>query len=477
MTWKKIRFGTDGWRGIIADDFTYANVSLAAAAIARYMDETYSKEKPALISYDARFLADQFARKAAEVINSFGREVLIVDRDTPTPVIAHAAKDLKSAGALQFTASHNPPEYCGIKYIPDYAGPANEKITARISDFVKEMGESGWEFISDTSSKATTQIFSPKEAYCRDLSKLIDLHAINSSRLKIGYDSLCGVGRGYIDQLIKCEVVLGIERDVLFRGMNPEPSADSMCFLISKVKEHQLDLGIANDGDADRFGVIGEGGIVFTPNQILIMLVRYLCEERNLAGSVVRTISTTHALDALCEKLELNLIETPVGFKYVGQAMCEKEVLLGGEESGGLSILGHIPEKDGILACLLVCEMLAKTGKSLQVLWQEAIQLIGFEPAFKRLDLHLPNETKIGIIQGLKTKPPEKLGRKKVLEVKTGDGVKILLENGDWILVRASGTEPLLRIYAESKSPEDLRELLEATETFFKINSALSSVH
>lgn len=470
MSWQKIKFGTDGWRAIIAEEFTFDNVVLVGAAIAKYLDTVYPLDKPALISYDPRFLADKFAQKAANVINSFGRNVLIVNRDTPTPVIAHSAKLLNSAGALQFTASHNPPEYCGLKYIPDFAGPADEAITAQIKAFVDELGAQNYTF-KEIANKATIQIFDPKPAYIKDIKKIINFSAIKEANLKIGLDSLNGAGRGYLNELIECKVVLGQERDPLFRGMLPEPTTQTLSQLIAEIKTQSLDIGLSNDGDADRFAILDAKGNLYTPNQILCILAKYLSEKRNLKGAIVRTVATTHLLDALAAKLNLELIETAVGFKYVGEMMRQKEVLIGGEESGGLSILGHIPEKDGILACLLVCEAMAITKKTLGELWKETWEFGGYEPLATRLDLHLTAEAKESIINNLKTNAPTKFVGKKVSQVSYKDGIKLVLENGSWVLVRPSGTEPLLRVYLEASCPSALAELKKEAEKQFGSSS------
>lgn len=472
MSWQKIKFGTDGWRAIIAEDFTFENVILVSAAIAKYLNATYPIEKPALISYDPRFLADKFAQKAAQVINSFGRKVLIVNRDTPTPVIAHAAKALNSAGALQFTASHNPAEYCGLKYIPHFAGPADENITTQIKTFVDELAAQNYSFNPKEASKAITEVFDPKPAYLKDLEQIINFEAIKKANLQIGIDSLNGAGRGYLNELIDCKVVLGQERDPLFRGMLPEPTNKTLAQLIENIKSQKLDIGLSNDGDADRFAILDSKGTLYTPNQILCILAKYLSEKRNLKGAIVRTVATTHLLDALAHKLDLELIETPVGFKYVGEIMRQKEVLIGGEESGGLSILGHIPEKDGILACLLVCEAMAITKKNLSELWKETFELGGYEPLATRLDLHLDNEIKENIINSLKSEPPQKFAGKKVLEVSYKDGIKLILEKDNWVLIRPSGTEPLLRVYLEANSPSVLAELRKEAEKQFGQSSS-----
>ncbi len=477
----KIKFGTDGWRAIIAEDFTFANVGLVTKAIVTYLHNVYDQSKPLLISYDPRFLADEFALYAAQLSESLGRKTLLTIRDTPTPVIAHAATDIPSAGALQFTASHNPAYYCGLKYIPPYGGPANEEITAAIALHSESFFSTG--YIAPSRPELTNQEvkhFDPRPAYEKALLGLVDLDAILKSGLKIGTDAMNGAGRGYLSQLLGAKVALGEERDPLFRGSLPEPKASCLLELTANIVAHKLDLGLANDGDADRFGIIDAEGLYYTPNQIIVILARYLHEQRGLKGAIVRTVSTTQMLDRLAAHYGLPLVETKVGFKYICEVMLTQPVLIGGEESGGLSILGHIPEKDGILACLLVAEAMAKTGKTLNQLWKEAVALCNYDPQAKRLDLHVEDRVKALFSAELK-----KLGEShgnfaglQVAALSSVDGIKLTLADGSWVLARASGTEPIMRVYLETSSPEQLtalenaaKSLLARTEENMKLRS------
>ncbi|MBD1893572.1 phosphoglucomutase/phosphomannomutase family protein [Coleofasciculus sp. FACHB-129] len=460
----KIKFGTDGWRGIIADDFTFANVCKVTRAIASYLENAYSKDRPVLVAYDTRFLADQFARTAAEVLADAGWTVKIVDRDCPTPVIAYNAKLLNSAGALMFTASHNPAPYCGIKYIPDYAGPATPEITdtivANIEDATDEPPS------GNNANKIST--FDPKPDYLQFIYTLLDVERIKSAGLKVKYDALYSTSRGYLDTVLErcgCDTeAFHTYRDVLFGGGMPEPKGEELIGLVEAVKKDGADLGLATDGDSDRFGIVDEQGNVLTPNTVLLLLARHLVKNKGKTGAIVRTVATTHLLDNLAAKYGLEIYETAVGFKYIGEKMRETQVLIGGEESGGLSIIGHIPEKDGILADMLVAEAIAYEGKPLSQLVEEVIAEADGPLYNKRLDLHLEDAHKAAVIDDFTKNPPAEVAGIKVKEVGRKDGIKLYLEEGSWILLRPSGTEPLMRVYLETNTPEKMTQIAQQME-------------
>ncbi len=460
-----IQFGTDGWRGIIADDFTFSNVCKVTRAIATYLEKAYSKDRPVLVSYDPRFLADQFAYTAANVLADLGWTVKIVDRDCPTPVIAYNAKHLNSAGALMFTASHNPAPYCGIKYIPDYAGPATTDITDTIVAALASASDLPPE--NKNSHKIST--FDPKPEYLKFLYSVIDVDRIRSAKLKVKFDALYSTSRGYLDEVLAhcgCETEsFHTHRDVLFGGGMPEPKPEQLVELIAAVKADHADMGLATDGDADRFGVIDELGNYLTPNTILLLLARHLLKNKGKKGAIVRTVATTHLLDNLAAKYDLELIETAVGFKYVGQQMRETTVLIGGEESGGLSIIGHIPEKDGILADMLIAELVAYEGKPLSQLVSEAIADANGPLYNTRLDMHLTNAHKEAVLTAIPSNPPTEIAGIGVKELGRKDGIKLYLAEGSWVLLRPSGTEPLIRVYIETSTPEKLTQISKFMES------------
>ncbi|KAM3090120.1 phosphoglucomutase/phosphomannomutase family protein [Phormidesmis sp. 146-35] len=460
----KIKFGTDGWRGIIADDFTFANVCKVTRAIASYLETAYSKDRPVLISYDTRFLADQFAHTSAGVLADLGWTVQVVDRDCPTPVIAYNARHLNSAGALMFTASHNPAPYCGIKYIPDYAGPA----TTQITDTIVANLESAPDAPPSGKSADKISTFDPKPAYLEFIYSLLDVDRIRNAKLKVKYDALYSTSRGYLDTVLDhcgCETEsFHTYRDVLFGGGMPEPKGEQLVGLVEAVKKDHADVGLATDGDSDRFGIVDEQGTFLTPNTVLLLLARHLVKNKGKRGAIVRTVATTHLLDNFAAKYGLDLYETAVGFKYVGEKMRETAVLIGGEESGGLSIIGHIPEKDGVLADMLVAEAIAYEGKPLSQLVAEAIAEAGGPLYNHRLDMHLTNDHKTAVLESFTKNPPSSIAGIGVKEVGRKDGIKLYLEEGSWVLLRPSGTEPLIRVYMETTSPEKMTQLSEYME-------------
>lgn len=460
----EIKFGTDGWRGIIADDFTFPNVRKVTRAIASYLETAYSKDKPVLIAYDTRFLADEFARTSAAVLADLGWNVKITDRDCPTPVIAYNARLLNSAGALMFTASHNPAPYCGIKYIPDYAGPATPEIT----DTIVANIETASDELPGSNPSGTISTFDPKPDYLNFIYTLLDVEKIRSANLKVKYDALYSTSRGYLDEVLQhcgCQLESFHDwRDVLFGGGMPEPKGEQLVELVAAVKADHADLGLATDGDSDRFGIVDEQGNVLTPNTVLLVLARHLIKNKGKSGAIVRTVATTHLLDNFAAKYGLQIYETAVGFKYIGEKMRETAVLIGGEESGGLSIIGHIPEKDGVLADMLVAEAIAYEGKPLSQLVQEAIAEADGPLYNNRLDLHLTESHKVAVIDSYTQNPPSEVAGIAVKEVGRKDGIKLYLEEGSWVLLRPSGTEPLVRVYMETNSPAKLSQIAKFME-------------
>jgi phosphomannomutase len=390
--------------------------------------------------------------------------VKITVRDCPTPVIAYNAKHLNSAGALMFTASHNPAPYCGIKYIPDYAGPATPEIT----DTIVANIETASDELPGSNPSGTISTFDPKPDYLDFIYKLLDVEKIRSANLKVKYDALYSTSRGYLDEVLQyCGTQLEsfhTWRDVLFGGGMPEPKGDQLVELVEAVKNDKADLGLATDGDSDRFGIVDELGNVLTPNTVLLVLARHLIKNKGKSGAIVRTVATTHLLDNFAAKYGLPIYETAVGFKYIGEKMRETTVLIGGEESGGLSVIGHIPEKDGVLADMLVAEAIAYEGKPLSQLVQEAIAEADGPLYNNRLDLHLTEAHKNAVIQSYTQNPPSQVAGIRVKEVGRKDGIKLYLAEGSWILLRPSGTEPLVRVYIETNSPEKLGEIAKTME-------------
>ncbi|MFN8551583.1 MAG: phosphoglucomutase/phosphomannomutase family protein [Candidatus Obscuribacterales bacterium] len=457
-----ISFGTDGWRAIIAEDFTFANVEKVAYAMGMYVRNTYHRngaaKVPLLVGYDTRFMADRFALRCAQTLITMGIPAKVVERDVPTPCIAHATQHEPTAGALQFTASHNPPEYCGIKYIPHFAGPATDDITAQI---VSHLNDKPDDFHVDD---VEVPRFDPTAPYLASLKELIDFKKISGARLRIGYDALYSTSRGYLDKMLKEAgvnvTVLHDWRDPLFGGGMPEPKYQYLQDLVKTVRAEKLDAGLATDGDADRFAAIDEGGNYLSPNHLLCLLTRHLVKNHGKKGPVVRTVATTHLLDRLCQMYGLDYVETAVGFKYVGEQMRLLNGLIGGEESGGVTVMGHIPEKDGIMANLLLVEMMAYEGKSISAIWQDMVKEAGLELIYRRADLKLTMRTQKGLMDRLREAPMTSLAGLPVTEVGRKDGLKLYIDHHNWVLIRPSGTEPLVRLYFEGTNVEQVEKVM-----------------
>lgn len=443
----------------MAEEFTFQNLRKVAKAIAYYIVNKKLQDRPLIIGYDPRFLSDKFAEEVAKIAEFAGINCLFCERDTPTPVVAWSIKDRKACGAVMLTASHNPYQYNGIKFIPHYAGPAGEEITRELEKNANHDID-----LKPAARKGVIERFEPRERYLSYLSSLIDFNIIKEGRLKVVCDPMFGSGRGYLDLILERQGAITEEihgrRDVLFGGGSPEPEGKRLAELSEKVKELKADLGLACDGDADRFGVVDEKGEFYSANQIITLLFEYLVSERGLRGSVVRSLGTTHMIDEVARLHDIKVHETPVGFKYIARIMMKEEVIIGGEESGGLSILGHIPEKDGILANLLVCEMISKRKRSLSRIWAELEEKIG-KFYMLRKKVKLQEDKKVKLMSELNDQPPKNIAEIKVKEAKFIDGAKFYLEDGSYLLIRPSGTEPLIRVYAESRSEETLSKIKE----------------
>jgi phosphoglucomutase len=462
-----IKFGTSGWRAIVADEFTVANIRRAVAGIAAYV-----KTRPApfriLVGRDPRFLGESFVDEAARVLAAAGITPIVIAEAAPTPAIAHAVRTLKSSGAINFTASHNPPEYNGIKFSTPDGAPALPEVTKEIEDAIAQIDAAGKPIAKAEPPAGGFETADVKPAFMKRLAELIDLKAIAKSGIKIVFDPFWGAGRGYSSDLLR-EAGVPVEtvhdyRDVLFGGHAPEPDDHLLGQAKKKMREMGAALGIATDGDADRFGVVDGDGTFVQPNYIIALLFDYLVETRGWRNGVAKSVATTNLINALAEHHRVQLYETPVGFKYIGELINEDKIAIGGEESAGLTIRGHVPEKDGILAGLLVAEMVAVRGKSLGLQLREMFAKVGsYYPV--RENFRLTPEVKAAFTEKLKRDPTELDGRR-VKEVVRTDGLKLILEDGSWVCYRLSGTEPVVRAYTEARSEEGMEELRAAAEKF-----------
>jgi alpha-D-glucose phosphate-specific phosphoglucomutase len=462
-----IKFGTSGWRAIVADEFTLANIRLAVAGIAAYV-KTQPEPHRVLVGRDPRFLGEAFVDEAARVLAAAGVTPIVITEAAPTPAIAYAVRTMKTSGAINFTASHNPPEYNGIKFSTHDGAPALPEVTKQIEAGIAglEMKGGGGGIPSPFAGKfETTDV---KAAFLKRLAELVDLKAIAKSGIKIVYDPFWGAGRGYSSDLLR-EAGVQVEtvhdyRDVLFGGHAPEPDDHLLGDAKAKMKEIGAALGIATDGDADRFGIVDGDGTFIQPNYVIALLFDYLVETRGWKNGVAKSVATTNLINALAEHHGVPLYETPVGFKYIGELIIADKIAIGGEESAGLTIRGHVPEKDGVIAGLLLAEMVAVRGKSLGVQLRELFGKVGsFYPV--RENFRLTPEVKAKFTEKLKTDPTELSGRKVTSVVRT-DGLKLILEDGSWVCYRLSGTEPVVRAYTEARSEKDMEALKAAAEKF-----------
>ena len=457
-----IKFGTSGWRGIIAEDFTFAGVRRASAAIAEHV-LTQKKSPVLIVGYDTRFFSEDFARASAAVLKSKGCHVLFCKEATPTPAIAHAIIHGKLDGGVNITASHNPAEYNGLKFSGPEGGPALPETTrdievraAKIEDdpaFAHEV-EDDFERID------------PREPYFEQLRRMIRFDVLShTSKLgKFVCDAVHGCGAGWLDRILASRRIpattIRANRDVLFDGSGPDPSDENLAPLRKQVLEQRALAGLATDGDADRFGILDRDGAFVSPNHILGLVFDYLLETRGYKLGASRSVATTHLLDAVAKLHEVKIYETPVGFKYVGPLLRDGKIALGGEESAGLTIGGHLPEKDGILACLLVAEMIVAREASLGDQLRTLFKRVGREYWPIRVNLHLPEEIRERVPAKLRHDPKEFAGRR-VARVNRTDGLKLIFEDGAWLLMRPSGTEPLIRIYTEAATPAESQKIAE----------------
>ena len=467
----RITFGTSGWRGILCEDFTFENVKVVTQAIADHVIAIGEREKGIVVAYDTRFMGERFAKETARVLAGAGVKAYLCRRDTPTPVVAFEILRRGAAGAINFTASHNPPEYNGIKFSPSSGGPALPETTKDIERRANEMlGEICYKemALDDALRAGLLEEIDPQGPYLQALESKVDFAAI-AKLGTVAVNALYGTGRGYLEEPLAAHGValktLNMHRDPYFGGFPPEPSEKYIQDFIRMVKgDPAVKLGIATDGDADRFGIVDEDGTFIEPNYIVALLLDYLVRVRKMTGAVARSVATSHLIDAVARKHGIEVIETPVGFKYIGELISQDRIIIGGEESAGLSIKGHVPEKDGILACFLVAEMVAREGMSVKCLLERLYGEVGTFLT-KRENITLSPELEAGYADKQRQAPGEFAGLK-VRETVTVDGSKFMLEDGSWLLFRKSGTEPVVRLYGEASTQQKLSAVMAAGKAF-----------
>lgn len=459
-----IHFGTSGWRAILAEEFTFGNARRVVTAIGRTLEAEGRAGELVLIGYDTRFLAGRFAREAARILTRAGFRAEMSNRPVPTPVLAFEIRRRQAAGAINFTASHNPPQYLGIKFSTSDGAPALPEITSRVEAHIAEIGE------LPPPAEDPVVSFDPAPPYLDDLAGKVLASDVAKGDPHFSLDFRYGTSAGFLDAYLDRAGVritrLNAKQDPLFGGESPQCGAKELVGLGKTVVAQRSRLGLSCDGDADRFGICDETGAYVQPNQILALLANDLLGRRGRRGGIARSVATTSALDAIAAKYRVPLYETPVGFKFIGEKLIAGEILFGGEESAGLTVEGHVPEKDGILADLLVAEMAGGTGKTLAELGRDLEREIG--PFLTtRVDLALSAEEGQALARR-RAAPPQELAGRKVASVNLLDGLKLIFADGSWILVRESGTEPVARVYVEAKSAADLTALADAAQGLLK---------
>jgi phosphomannomutase len=463
----QIKFGTDGWRAVIAEDFTFANVARVAQATADYWksevqspkSKVFGYELKAIVGYDRRFFSDRFAQITVEVLAGNDFQVILTPEPTPTPSVSFAVKHQNVVGGVMITASHNPPIFNGFKLKSYYGGSSDSETCQAVESFLNKNPPQ----LKTQNSKLKISVQDVRPAHYAALKKLVDFKLIAKSKLRFAHDALFGVGAGCFETILAgttCKVTtLNGKHDVLFGGINPEPIVQNYARSQKYLRAHPHDICLVTDGDADRVGGMDGRGNYLTTHQLICLLLHHFVVNRKQTGRVVKALTTTSMVDKMCAAYNLPLVETGVGFKYICAEMLKGGVLLGAEESGGIGFPGHIPERDGIAAGLMLLELLATEKISVNKMLAKLEKQFG-PHRYGRIDTHYPLEKRASLMEFLKTNPPAKLLRSPMVDVKTFDGVKFVAADSSWLMLRGSGTEPVLRIYAEAKSDADVRKLL-----------------
>jgi phosphoglucomutase len=461
----QINFCTSGWRAVIAEEFTFTNVRRAVGGIARYVASLKPEGARVIVGRDPRFLGETFCALAAEILSEQGIAPLVVSEPAPTPAFAHAVIHNQADGVINFTASQNPPEYNGIKFSTPDGCPALPEVTKKIEAEIAA-GDKADVAKDRAATPAAKGSLDPKPDYLKRLGEIIDLDVIKKANLKVVFDPMWGAARGYSDELLR-SAGLQVDtvhdyRDVLFGGHAPEPDDHGLEDLRKKMRETGAQIGMATDGDADRFGIVDADGTFLQPNYVIALLFDYLVESRGWKNGVAKSVATTNLINALAKKHDVELHETPVGFNYIGELIMQDKIAIGGEESAGLSIRHHVPEKDGLLAGLLCCEAVARRGRSLGEQLKTICNQVGsYYP--QRENFRLTPEVKTKFTEKLRSDPRDFCGHPVGQVVRT-DGLKLLFEDGSWVCYRLSGTEPVVRVYTEARSEQGLEKLSTAAK-------------
>ena len=459
----KIKFGTDGWRGVIADDFTFANVAKVAQAMADYYQTRPDRKKGLVVGYDARFLSKEFAEEVAQVLAGNGLSVMLSQEDIPTQCVSFAITHKNLAGGVMITASHNPPKFNGVKIRGSFGGSVPPETTNAIESFL-DQHEPKKISLREAEKKGLLKKEDLVSGYLKKVESFLDRDLIKRAELKVIHDPMYGTGDSFVEKILtssKCEVITVHHKyNPGFGGINPEPIEENLQDLKRKVVKEGADLGVATDGDADRLGIVDNEGRYLTPHQVFSLLLLYLVEEKNLRGGIVKTVSLGYQPERIAREFNLFLDEVPVGFKYVCDKMQEKDILFGGEESGGYGFRGYLMERDGILSGLLFVEMITRIGSPLSAILKQMEDRFGAS-FFKRIDFAHPAMNKPEMIKKLSSSLALTLGGRPIRRIKTIDGVKFVMKDDSWLLIRPSGTEPKVRVYAEASSHHQLDRLIQ----------------
>lgn len=464
----QIKFGTDGWRGVIAREFTFENLGLVAQATMDWMTREGLADQGLVVGYDRRFLSREFACHVAEIAAGNDIRVFLCDDVAPTPAVSWAAKALQAGAGVMITASHNPPIYNGFKIKENFGGSARPETTRLLEQIVAYNQTEGRLVRSVPFEEACRggkiEQFDAATGYLQQLGHLVDIEAIRKAAIPAVADPMFGAGSGFFNRLLGIDEIHA-EHNPSFGGRPPEPIGENLQELCGLLAAGRYWVGLALDGDADRIGAVDERGEFFSSHAIFTLLLKHLVERKGLSGGVVKTVSSTRMIDLLAQKYDLSLYETPIGFKHICELMLNKQILMGGEESGGLGISGHIPERDGVLMGLLLLETVAMTGKGLRQQLEEIMDEIGHF-FYRRIDAHISSNAKEALLQRLKNDPPEVIAGRPVAATNFSDGFKFVFDNGDWLLIRPSGTEPVLRLYSEATDLSMVDTLLRAARQF-----------
>jgi phosphomannomutase len=466
-----IKFGTDGWRGVVGDDFTYETLRYAAQGVAEYLSDKGGGPL-GVVGFDCRFASEIFAAEVARVLAGNGVRNLLFDRPSPTQVASWTVIDRKAAGAAVITASHNPYIFNGLKYKPETGSSAPSDVIAELERRINEIAARGPSAVKRAASDdALIEVYDPRPPYYEQIGRMVDLEGIRQAGLRILHECMHGSGYGYLADLVgggrTAVTEMHAERNPYFGGVNPEPIPANLQEALQAMEGGDYDLCICTDGDADRLGIIDETGRFIDQLEVYALLMRYLIETRGWKGPVVKSINMTYMADRLAERYGVPVYEVPVGFKNIAPKMMEVDAVLGGEESGGFGIRGHIPERDGILAGLYFADMIVKEGKPLSEILATLESEVG-PHAYARHDIKMPRESyesdRRRVLSTLEERAPRTLAGRKVDRVRDDDGFKFYLDDGSWVLLRTSGTEPLIRVYSEAGTPEDVDSRLAALE-------------